>query len=209
MVKGEQPTRLFLVRHGEVVESAQGKFLGFTDAGLSANGRNQLERLGSRLQAEALDRAYASDLERAVESARILCRAKALEPEARVAFREMNMGDWDGQSWKEIDRQNPDRKKFHFSNLKQFHFPGGENWDQFRNRVLRGLVQMLDESRGKHILLAAHAGVNRVILAKALGLPFRRMFFMEQDYACLNIIDFFSDYAVVKLINATFHTDRD
>jgi alpha-ribazole phosphatase len=206
---GEQATRLFLVRHGEVVESAQGKFLGFTDAGLSGNGRNQLERLGSRLQAEALDRAYASDLERAVDSARIICRSKAIEPLARAAFREMNMGDWDGQSWKEIDRQNPGRKKFHFSNLKQFHFPGGENWDQFRNRVLRGLVQMLDESRGKHILLAAHAGVNRVILAKALGLPFRRMFFMEQDYACLNIIDFFSDYAMVKLINATFHSDRD
>ena len=76
MVKGEQATRLFLVRHGEVVESAQGKFLGFTDAGLSANGRNQLMRLARRLKAEALDRAYASDLERALESARIVCRRK-------------------------------------------------------------------------------------------------------------------------------------
>jgi alpha-ribazole phosphatase len=209
VVKGEQPTRLLLVRHGEVVESAQGKFLGFTDAGLSAHGRNQLERLARHLQAEALDRAYASDLERAVESARIVCREKALEPEARFEFREMNMGDWDGQSWKEIDRRNPDRKKFHFSNLKQFHFPGGENWDQFRNRVLRGLYQILDEGRGKTILLAAHAGVNRVILAKALGLPFKRMFFMDQAYACLNIIDFYSNYAMVKLVNATFYEDRD
>ena len=96
------------------------------------------------------------------------------------------------------------RAKFHFSNLKQFHFPGGENWDQFRNRVLKGLQTILDENRGNPILLAAHAGVNRVILAKALELPFKKMFFMDQSYACLNIIDFYLDYAMVRLINGTF-----
>jgi alpha-ribazole phosphatase len=204
MVKGEKPVRLFLIRHGEVVESAQGRFLGFTDAGLSANGRIQLERLSQRFQQESLDRAYASDLERAVESAQIICRERTIQPQGWPEFREMNMGEWDGISWKEIERRYPDREKFHFSNLKQFHFPGGENWDQFRNRVLKGLNILLDENRGNNVLLAAHAGVNRVILAKALGLPFKRMFFMDQAYACLNIIDFYSDYAMVRLINGTF-----
>jgi alpha-ribazole phosphatase len=205
MSKEAKPTRLFLVRHGEVVESAQGKFLGFTDAGLSANGRIQLERLSQRFQAESLDQAYASDLERAVESARIICRGRAIQPEGRAEFREMNMGEWDGISWKEIERRYPKREKFHFSNLKQFHFPGGENWDQFRNRVLKGLDTLIDENRGNNILLAAHAGVNRVILAKALGLPFKRMFFMDQTYACLNIIDYYQGYAMVRLINGTFY----
>jgi alpha-ribazole phosphatase len=204
MSKEAKPTRLFLVRHGEVVESAQGRFLGFTDAGLSANGRIQLERLSQRFQAESLDQAYASDLERAVDSARIICRGRAIQPEGRAEFREMNMGEWDGISWKEIEQRYPNREKFHFSNLKKFHFPGGENWDQFRNRVLRGLDTLIDENRGNNILLAAHAGVNRVILAKALGLPFKRMFFMDQTYACLNIIDYYQGYAMVRLINGTF-----
>jgi alpha-ribazole phosphatase len=205
MVKGEKPTRLFLVRHGEVVESAQGRFLGFTDAGLSANGRTQLERLSRHFKMESLDRAYASDLERAVESARILCRGTAIQPQGRFEFREMNMGEWDGIAWKEIERRYPNREKFHFSNLKQFHFPGGENWDQFRNRVLKGLHDLLEGNRGNKVLLAAHAGVNRVILAKALGLPFKRMFFMDQAYACLNIIDYFQGYAMVRLINGTYY----
>ena len=205
MDKGEEPTRLFLVRHGEVVASAQGRFLGFTNAGLSANGRSQLVRLSRRFREETWDRAYASDLERAVESARILCRGRAVEPLGRAEFREMNMGEWDGKSWQEIERRYPDRKKFHFSNLRQFSFPGGENWDQFRSRVLRGLNTILDENRGKPILLAAHAGVNRVILARALGLPFKRMFFMDQAYACLNVIDFYPDYAMVKLVNGIFY----
>jgi alpha-ribazole phosphatase len=200
----EKPTRLFLVRHGEVVESAQGKFLGFTDAGLSANGRIQVERLSQRFQTESLDRAYASDLDRALESARILCRGKEVQPEGRADLREMNMGEWDGISWQEIERRYPNRKKFHSSNLKQFRFPGGENWDQFRNRVLKGFHTILDENRGSQLLLAAHAGVNRVILAKALGLPFKRMFFMDQAYACLNIIDYYQGYAMVRLINGTF-----
>ncbi len=205
MGKKEKTTRLFLVRHGEVAQSAQGKFLGFTDAGLSANGRIQLERLAQHLKIVPLERAVASDLIRAVESAQIICRGRAIEPEGRAEFREMNMGEWDGRSWKEIERRYPNRKKFHFSNLKQFRFPGGENWDQFRNRVLKGLNTLLDENRGSAILLAAHAGVNRVILAKALGLPFKRMFFMDQAYACLNIIEFYPEYAIVKLVNATYY----
>ena len=199
----QNPTRLFLVRHGEVIEEAQGKFLGFTDVGLSRRGREQLERLSKRLRSQPLDQAYASDLIRAAESARILCRGRSLIPEVRSEFREMNMGDWDGKDWQEIEKRYPGRKKFHFSNLNQFRFPRGEHWNPFRSRVLKGLQSMVRENWGKNILLVAHAGVNRIIIAKALGLPFKNMFFLLQDYAGLNIIDYYSDYTLVRLVNGT------
>ncbi|MBI5583281.1 MAG: histidine phosphatase family protein [Deltaproteobacteria bacterium] len=205
MSKPDGPcTRLFLVRHGEVVAEAQGKFLGFTDAELSPRGREQLRTLARRLQAEVLDRAYASDLKRAVESARILCRGRSLVPEERAEFREMDMGDWDGKAWQEIDRLYPGRKKFHFSNLNQFHFPNGEYWNPFRSRVVKGVQEIIRENPGKNILLVAHAGVNRIIIAQALKLPFKNMFFLDQAYAGLNIIEYYSGYAMVKLMNGTF-----
>ena len=47
----------------------------------------------------------------------------------------------------------------------------------------------------------AHAGVNRVILSEALGLPPDYLFRLDQNYGCLNVIDYFPDMAVVRLIN--------
>jgi alpha-ribazole phosphatase len=194
-----------LVRHGEVVRQGQGKFLGFTDLGLSERGKRQIRTLAEYLKGVSLDRVYASDLKRSVDSARAICRSRGIKPGARADFREMNMGDWDGKSWQEIRRKTPGIRPRFFYDLKNFYFPGGENWCQFRDRVLQGLKALLKEDRGRNILLVAHAGVNRIILAQALGLRFKNMFFMDQDYACLNIVEHYGDRFKVTLMNGIFY----
>ncbi len=201
----KKSTRLFLVRHGEVVSQGHGKFLGFTDLALSLRGKRQIQSLAEHLKGISLDRAYASDLKRAVDSARSICRGRAIKPVIRPAFREMNMGDWDGKSWDEVKKENPEIKALFFYDLKNFYFPGGENWIQFRGRVLQGLKILLKENQGKDILLVAHAGVNRIILARALGLRFKNMFFMDQGYACLNIIECYGNSFKVILMNGIFY----
>lgn len=205
MKEFNKPTRLFLIRHGEVVRQGQKTFLGFTDLGLSSEGKKQVQTLAEYLGEVSLDQVYASDLIRAMDSARSICQGRSLQPLALPAFREMNMGDWDGKSWEEIKAKHPELSPFYFSNLKKFHFPGGETWSQFRGRVLLGMKHLLKESQGKTILLAAHAGVNRIILAQALGLGFKNMFFMDQGYACLNIIEYYEGFSRVTLMNATFY----
>jgi hypothetical protein len=47
----------------------------------------------------------------------------------------------------------------------------------------------------------AHAGVNRVILCEALSLSLEHLFRLDQNHGCLNIIDYFADFTVVRLIN--------
>jgi len=47
----------------------------------------------------------------------------------------------------------------------------------------------------------AHGMVNRVILADAMNLELKNVYSIEQDFGCLNIIDYFSDFTVVKLMN--------
>jgi len=209
MDEGGKTTRLFLVRHGEVVVQGQKKFLGFTNLGLSPEGKKQIRRLAGHLKLFSLDQAVSSDLQRTLDSARILCKDRGLDAVPYTAFREMNMGAWDGKSWEEIKEKYPQAKGLYFSNLKKFRFPEGENWGQFRSRVLKGLESLLRENQGRNILLVAHAGVNRIILAQALGLRFRNMFFMEQDYACLNIIEYSSRFAVVKLMNGIFYKRQE
>ena len=64
-------------------------------------------------------------------------------------------------------------------------------------------MHYLDEYRGKNILLVAHGGVNRVILCHVLDLDLNQLARIDQAYACLNIIDFFSGTAIVSLVNKT------
>jgi alpha-ribazole phosphatase len=201
----KKPTRLFLVRHGEVVRQGQGKFLGFTDLGLSSRGKKQIQSLAEYLKGITLDQVYASDLIRTADSAGIICQDRRVQPVSRPAFREMNMGDWDGKTWEEIKIENSEINPQYFYNLKKFHFPGGETWSQFRSRVLKEMEILLRESRGKKILLTAHAGVNRIILAQALGLRYRNMFRIAQGYACLNIIEYYETGARVILMNGIFY----
>jgi alpha-ribazole phosphatase/probable phosphoglycerate mutase len=68
-------------------------------------------------------------------------------------------------------------------------------------RALPRLQEALQRHPGQALALVAHAGVNRVILSEALGLDLQNLFRLDQNYGCLNIIDYFPDLAVVRLVN--------
>src|SRR5262245_57887066 len=65
-------TRVFMVRHGATLLSAEDRFAGVTNVELSDEGREQVRRLSERLSAEKIASVYASPLGRTVETARIL-----------------------------------------------------------------------------------------------------------------------------------------
>ena len=77
-------TRVFLVRHGATVLSAEDRFAGATNVELSDEGRRQVEALSRRLAGQPIAAFYASPLDRTMETARILAgpHGKQAEPEA-------------------------------------------------------------------------------------------------------------------------------
>jgi alpha-ribazole phosphatase/probable phosphoglycerate mutase len=55
---------------------------------------------------------------------------------------------------------------------------------------------------GEEVVVVAHGGVNRVILLDAIGAPLESLFSIEQDFGCLNSIDYYKDgNSVVRLLN--------
>lgn len=59
----------------------------------------------------------------------------------------------------------------------------------------------IQNSSFDNIAIVAHGGVNRVILCHLLGIPLENIFRIEQDFAALNVIEFYENYPVVKLLN--------
>src|SRR5437016_13832217 len=95
-------TRVFLVRHGATVVSAEDRFAGATDVALSDEGREQTRRLAERLSDEKIAAVYASPLGRTVESAQILAAPHMLEAQTRDGLRELSHGRWEPMTRPEV-----------------------------------------------------------------------------------------------------------
>ena len=68
------------------------------------------------------------------------------------------------------------------------------------------LKEIIKHHPNSNIALVAHGGTNRIVLLDAIGAPLARAFAIEQDYGCVNIIDYYEDgNTVVKLLNSTVH----
>jgi len=195
------PTRLYLVRHGQVADGHTHRYHGNNDIGLSPEGKRQLQRLAQELASVPLAAVYASDLRRSREGADCLGQERQLEPQVIPEFREIHFGVWEGLSFAEIAEHYPEELEGRFRDLAGYRIPGGESLRDLQNRALPCLQEILARHPGQSLALVAHAGVNRVILCDALNLPLDNIFRLDQNYGCLNIIDYFPDFTVVRLIN--------
>jgi len=199
--KESSPTRLYLVRHGQVADGHTHRYHGNNDIGLSPEGEKQLRRLGQQLQSVALAGIYASNLKRSREGAVCLCQGRDLKPLSIPEFREIHFGVWEGLTFAEIAEHYPEELASRLQDLANFRIPGGESLLDVRQRVMPRLKELVAAHPGQSLALVAHAGVNRVILCEALSLPLEHLFRLDQNYGCLNIIDYFPDFTVVRLMN--------
>ncbi len=195
------PTRLYLVRHGQVAEGHTTRYHGHNDIGLSPGGVQQFEALVAQLAAVPLKGIYSTDLSRTIKGAEIISRGRELAPLVIPELRELNFGVWEGLTFTEILEQYPSQLEARLRDLSSFRIPGGESLKDLEARALPRLRELLARHREAAFLIVAHAGVNRVILCEALGLSLNHIFRLEQNYGCLNINDYFPDLAVVRLLN--------
>ena len=194
-------TRLFLVRHGELTTSSEWRYVGHMDVDMTANGVEQIKRVGLHLIKQNIDIILSSDLKRSARSAEIIGGLTGIEPEQDKNFREINIGRWEGLTKDEIMEKFRAEFKEREQNLSEFRVENGESYVDLERRVIPALKACIEKYRGKNLLLVAHGGVNRVILCNALQLHLDNLVRIDQAYGCLNIIDYFEDISVVRLLN--------
>jgi alpha-ribazole phosphatase/probable phosphoglycerate mutase len=198
-------TRLYLIRHGQVVGHDEYRYNGSSDVDITDTGAMQMERLAEYLSQEpfTINAMYSSDLQRAVKGARIIGKRLGIDPVMVHAIRELNLGRWEGLTREEASRLYPEESSYSFKDLTHRSFKGGESLLDLRQRVIPAINGIISRHPGCSACIVAHGGVNRVILADAMGLGPENLFNIEQDYGCLNVIDYFSDgFRVVKMLNA-------
>ncbi len=197
----EKYTRLYLARHGQIKGFERMTANGHTDIDITETGVIQMQTLAERLRLVELHAIYATGLIRTEKGARIIAQYHSVPIKTKPDLREIFFGDWDGMPLEEIERSYPGELDKRYADIAEYRPPNGENMADVSKRVLGCLKEILREEAGNNILIVAHGGVNRLIICDALGLPVKSLFNIQQDYGCLNIIDYYPENRLVRLMN--------
>jgi len=181
-------TRLYLLRHGRaLVPDSKRRFIGRTDLPLSPEGSREAEALGALLAGIPFDALYASDLARAVQTARAVVRGGvkaeiSLEPR----IREIDLGEWEGLEIEAVRKNQPEAFEARGLDFEGFRPPGGESFGDLAKRALPFFEGLAEDSG--NVLVVGHSGVFRVLLASVLGIPVRKTFLFGQDPCGLHVL---------------------
>ncbi len=196
--------RIVLVRHGEPVAATKGMVYGKLDVGLSENGKAQIVNTAQWLNKFNLAAIYSSPRTRAAESARIVAGKFGLNIIIESRFAEMDFGEFEGATYDDVKTRFPDVYECWMTRPTEVKFPNGESFALMRGRVLTAIEELKIRHANQTIVIFSHGGVNRIALTESFGLPTENLFRLEQNYGCANVIDFYSDFPVVRIVNHNF-----
>jgi broad specificity phosphatase PhoE len=234
---------LVLVRHGESEAIVERRFQGQLETPLSATGRRQAALVARRVARAQVPPALPipvgpplavihSPLARTAETARAIAgaleeadAAAPLRPDPR--FVEIGQGEWEGRLAADISANDRERLAAWRRTPTLAWAPGGERLSDVRERVARGLAELLGElgAAGRPgsihapqvsgyrtdaldqpwTVLVGHDGVFKVVLLTLFDLPLERFWMWSSELCGISVIELRAGRPVVRAMNLTEH----
>jgi len=203
----DAPIELVLVRHAEVEEYAQKKYLGCTNAGLSALGLRQAAELRNADALQGCDMVFASPMLRVQQT---LAQSQLKAPATIIDdLREVNFGSWELKTFADIADEDPVTLK-QWSQLDgNFAFPGGDSIAEFHHRVAAAGQQILAQARTtsgvRKVAIFAHGVTLRMLISAWIGIPLHTLFSLDVGYASVTQIRISGNNGLLMNLNQTHH----
>ena len=197
--------RLLLARHGLTDWNATHRFQGQTNIPLNEIGIQQAQALSNRIAGESIDHIYASDLDRARQTAASISAHHHCPLDFDPALRELHFGEWEGFTYQQIQERDPNSLKSWNLDLYENGPPGGESLNELADRISLFMEEILREHSSETVMLVAHGGTLTVLLCLVMDLSPQRYWQFHLSPASLSEIRFYSAGAIINLINDTSH----
>ena len=158
---------IYLMRHGADPADRYG---GWSSFGLTEKGREQVHNAKRQLRDKNIRQIYASDLNRAKETAQIVAEELSLQVTYLPQFRESNNGHLAGMLKTEAAEKYPG---VYWNNLGWTEpWPGGESPMEFFHRIQNAWIEFKQSIGDENVLLVSHGGVMNIILCLENGIPY-------------------------------------
>ncbi len=198
---------ILIFRHAESTANASGLLAGRSSGvELSEKGKEQATGLRSILDGFPFDAVISSPISRCLDTAK-----RALPNHEPILlnedFIELDFGDWTGLSLQELAKR--DEWKIVQHSPSQFRFPNGESFMDLRQRVAKGITDIVDsyDSSAK-IALFTHADVVKMIVTWLLDSPIDKFQRVMIDPASITIVVDGETGLGIKSVNLDSKSDR-
>lgn len=156
-----------IVRHGQNRANLTREFSHRrVDYPLTPRGAEQARQTAAYFAGQPIAAVYASPLKRARETAGIIAETLRLPVAVLEQFREVNVGDLEGQE------PTDERWAFHDSIFERWlagdplaRFPGGESQLDIHTRIRDGLREVVRGQSGAQMIVVAHGGITLASIA--------------------------------------------
>lgn len=194
-------TRLLLIRHGQT-DTADKKLTGWLPGvHLNDSGREQAEALVERLAPIKLAAIYSSPLERAMETARPLAKARNLDVVKAPGIAEVDYGGWAGKSLKVLAR----KKEWRIVQIapSAFRFPDGEAMHEMQSRAVAEVQRIAAAHPKQTVALFSHGDVLKAIVAFFSGIALDNFQRIAISPASVSVIELGPFGARISRLNDT------
>lgn len=211
--------RVIIVRHGQSSYNIEQRIQGRCDKSvLTERGRADAEKVGAAIANLQVDAFFCSPLQRARQTAEIV-RSRLSNPpplQANDRLMEVDLPLWEELTKDEVIAKYPEDYRCWKERPHEFcmRIPSGDGTrDHYPVRSLFEQAQqfwqeIIPQHPGRTILIVAHNGINRCLIASAIGIPIARYHCLQQSNCCINVLNFtgnWGDTVQLESLNQTTH----
>lgn len=197
--------KVYFIRHGQTVANERREMSGSKDVPLTALGLSQAKEASEKLKDISFQAIYASDLQRAHNTAREIAAGRNQEIELVPGLRERDFGVWEGMTFDQIKVEFPEEWQRFIDTGVEHSIPESENHAEFFSRVVGAYESVV----GKHsldsddiICIVAHAGVLMCLFSYLTYGDNSGYFKYDFGNSKINMIEYVMGYPIIKALNA-------
>jgi len=198
-------TRIVVVRHGRTEWNRVERLRGRADIALDNVGIKQAEAAARRIKEWTISTIYSSPLRRALTTAEIIAATLGLKVQEMSDIIDIDYGEWQGLLNEEVIARDGRLYTRWIENPDGVKFPGGEEFNEVRQRVSKAVNDLIQRHPKESIVLVSHKVICQILVLSLLGLDSSHFWQITQDVCAMNLFEVRGGIPSALFINDTCH----
>jgi broad specificity phosphatase PhoE len=199
----EAITTLYLIRHGHTRATEMGLLYSDAAIELTEEGEVQANNAATYIKALAPEILLCGKATRVIQSAAPVEAQTGIKAQAIDGFEEWQVGDWEGRTYLDIKKNDPEQYHRWCEDPIANAPPQGESIVALSERIADNIDKLItaEEYAGKTIAMVTHSGIIRSIVLHALGMPVSNFWRLSVPTGSVSRVDFSKSFATLHFLS--------